>query len=104
MPFWRKIKRERIWKIHVQEERRKEDAGWKGHILADGERYSKKNFLSSTLISTYRVRNKYCKIVEVVEFLRSYTTTQSHWSSGSTIFFLLRGAAVRALGVHPHLH
>ncbi len=31
------------------------------------------------------------KIVEVVELLRSYTTTQSHWSNGSTICFLLRG-------------
>ncbi len=32
----------------------------------------------------------------------SHITTQSHWSSGSTICFPLRGAAVRALGVHPH--
>ncbi len=43
--------------------------------------------------------------------LHSHTNTQSHWSRESTVFFpprvaavrALGGAAVRALGVHPHL-
>jgi hypothetical protein len=33
----------------------------------------------------------------------SHTTTQSHWSSGSTICFPLGWAAIRILGMHPHL-
>jgi hypothetical protein len=46
--------------------------------LQMGKDIGKKNCLSSTLISTYSVKNKYCKVVEVVELLQSYTTTQSH--------------------------
>jgi hypothetical protein len=37
-----------------------------------------------------------------VELLHSHTTTQSHWSSGSTICFLPRGAAVCVPRMHPH--
>jgi hypothetical protein len=44
--------------------------------------------------------NKYYKIVEA---LQVHTNTQSHWSSGSTIRFPPRGAAVRIPGMHPHL-
>jgi hypothetical protein len=38
----------------------------------------------------------------IVELLNFHTTTQSHWSSRTTIYFLPGGAAIRALGVHPH--
>jgi hypothetical protein len=38
-----------------------------------------------------------------MELLHSYTSTQSHWSSGSTVCFPLGGAAVRIPGMHPHL-
>ncbi len=37
-----------------------------------------------------------------MELLHSHTTTHSHRSSGSTVCFLLRGAEVRILGMHPH--
>ncbi len=42
------------------------------------------------------------KIVPLVKLLHSPTTTQSHWSSGSTTCFPPRGAAVRVPGMHPH--
>jgi hypothetical protein len=35
-----------------------------------------------------------------VEALQLHTTTQSHWSSGSTICFSSRGSALRVLGIH----
>jgi hypothetical protein len=38
----------------------------------------------------------------IVELLNFHTTTQSHWSSRTTVCFLPRGAAIRTLGVHPH--
>ncbi len=37
-----------------------------------------------------------------VKLLYSDTTTQSHWSSGSTVCFPPRGASVRAPRVHLH--
>jgi hypothetical protein len=40
---------------------------------------------------------------EIVEVLQLHSYTQSHWSSGSTICFLPRGAVVHVLGMHPHL-
>ncbi len=36
-----------------------------------------------------------------MELLHSDTTTQSRWSSGSTVRFLSRGSAVRVPGMHP---
>ncbi len=35
-----------------------------------------------------------------MEALQFYSTTQSHWCSGSTICFLSRGSAVRVPGMH----
>jgi hypothetical protein len=37
-----------------------------------------------------------------VELLHSHTITQFHWSSGSTVCFLPRRAAVRVQGMHTH--
>ncbi len=38
----------------------------------------------------------------LVELLHSHTTTQSHWSSGSTVCFPPRGAVLHVPGMHPH--
>ncbi len=38
-----------------------------------------------------------------VEALQLHSNTQSHWSNGSTVCSLPRGAAVRIPGTHPHL-
>jgi hypothetical protein len=40
---------------------------------------------------------------EIVKVLQPHSYTQSHWSSGSTICFLPRGAVVHVPGMHPHL-